>query len=299
MRKPHTLTMLLTICLPALAASANWNDSLYYWGGVDRNSHVYWPVKPIDMRPLELAKLGKREEAFQYCFSRIGSSKSEQKAFYIVQAASFGFGLKKTHIVYAKVKSQLLPNGFHRSSSSPTDIDERVLLLAFVASVASMVERPYPDWETVSRKSTETSSIVSASLDVSYTRTEHKFIQAAIAANSLWFGKARLLQEQALMKTPDSADAWLALARTYMRGGDQIGHTVEIDTVRSLRFIRKARTLDPSNARAKYLEAAHIYSTDPALASKLFRQFLDSKVGSPGEREFANETLTRLARRKS
>lgn len=136
--------------VPACAQTRLQNpQTLYYlWGGVDRDSLLYWPTKAPDMRPLQLVKAGKRGEAFQYCFSKMKSTKGDLQFFYLIHAASMGFGLSKTDLVL-----EYLTQGIEswywkwwKGGQGKVDIDDNLLLaLEYSFQLAKGSHNPYAE----------------------------------------------------------------------------------------------------------------------------------------------------------
>lgn len=269
-------------------------------GGIDRDSYLYWPTKPPDLRPLQMVKAGKRAEAFALCLSQIGKTKGDERFFYSVQATTLGYSLGKSHIVYGQVRKLLAlesPQGFYKDLRVK---NEDWLLLAYIRAVCDRMPSAKLEWKKMRASAHELSFASNFALTTEFTRVEHLFLQGTMAHLDLEFPKSRQSLRRATELIPESSMAWLVLARAHFirTSDDKVPFEQLMKT--GVGYIAKARQLEPANPRAMYLDGAmKVAMGKYTLGSELLQKFLKTGGGTAGEIQSAHNSIKYAARMKS
>lgn len=283
----------------------------FVWGGVDADSYVYWPSTPPDMRPLELVKSGKREQAFQYCMSKMDTTKGDLRFFYSVQAASLGFGLFKSHHVAAKLAPLVskpvlnLPSA-QRSAAALTYRNE-LLAMSYSIRLAGMSlnrSQSDPRGEEIRTLSFRKppfywSAVPELVREMKHTRLEHVAVYSTIAFNDPndRHEKVVPMWSNVVQKYPKRADFRLMLKSYSNHLVDGIKYT-QADRDAPRRHARIAYELDPKNVRAIYAAGGSYMSSDPVRSERLIRQYLALNTDPKYEIDRAKAVLDFLEKSK-
>lgn len=317
--KPFTL--FLTIFLIATLTpgqqpprkSLPFYEEFYPWGGIDETSQVYWPTKPPDVRPLQLAKAGNREEAFRYCFAKMKSTTGELRFFYIVQAASMGFGIWKTQAVVKELLPEYL--GLERQNSGSKRVrpgydNSLILGLAFSAHLANEAgggARSHPSFRSwLTYYNANQSNLVDIRnrwRDIAYTEVTHLAVIASMVRHeSRYSPTARQLWKTVLKSNPNSPQLNLLMSELFNSGmavegpGNTWKTVQDIDPDAVQKYAEAALKLDPDNVRAIAAVAHSISYKDPARAKALAIKYLSLGAGPAPEVASIKRMLERLKR---
>lgn len=297
---------------PLVRPAPSMRHSKYPWGGIDWYSHVYWPVSPPDVKPLQLVKGGKQQEAFDYCLSKLKTTQGDLRFFYTVQAASLGFGIWQTHRVvgallptYRKAKKEAWTK--HESLAS---VDPGLLLgMAFAVSLAdtnSLDERTRPAviaWEQMMFR--DQATIMDAYENystVKSTRLEHRAVVALIAADRVIdTPSGRERWKLVLRSNPSNSGLNLVMSTLYSRGFSRPAPngksvvTEDIDEEAMIKYAEAALSLDPTNVRAMYQVANFTSHKTRSRSIALLERYLQAGTGPVSEIEAAKKLLARLS----
>lgn len=298
------LTCIATSAVAQIQPTVHPTKTDYLWGGIGQDSYLYWPTTPASFRPLELVKAGRRQEAFDYCFSRMKTTKGEEHFFYAIQAASLGFGLKKSHLVSEYLASKLkIDNRAYLSAETPKRLsNDEVLSFLFAHSLAQgslSSSQRNPSWEAIQHKPNYMFAL-SITMDEwnkrSYSRAEHLCVRAELVWRLTSGGGSpqfdpRALQAAwrlALSKAPKSAEINLVLSRF-----SQMVYQMEVDRAiaDTLKYAENALRLAPNNPRAKSRVGVLINRKDPRRAKLLLEDAVKSGGLLPSELAEAREKL--------
>lgn len=280
--------------------SDEWITRGFPLGGIDRDSYLYWPTKPTDLRPLQMAKVGKRADAFALCLSQIDKSKGDDRLFYSVQATTLGFSLGKSHLVYGKVRKLVVPEIpqalFHDLHVKKEDW----LLLAYIGAVCDQMPIAQPEWKKLRASAHELNYASRFALTAEFSRVEHLFLQGTMAGLMMELSKSRRSLTLATELIPESSMAWLVLARAHFIAPSKDKVPLEQLMKSGVGYISKARQLDPANPRAMYLDGViKVASGKYALGSELLEKFLKTGGGTAGEIQSARNSIRFAASKRS
>lgn len=283
----------------ALAQQSNdWVTRGFPLGGVDRDSYIYWPSKPVDSRPLELLAAGKRDDAFKFCLQKMDTTRGNSKYFYAVQASTIGFSLGKSHLVYAKLRQTILPPKIQSFYQDLPVSKEDWLLLGFVIAVCDRMQPPNTEWMKNRGTYNEIGYASRATLNVKFESLVHTWLHGSMATLLGEYPIARKSLESATIMTPDSSMAWLALARVHFIARSDVGPTLTELMKIGVKHISKARRLDPSNGRALFLDGViSIAMGQNKRGIELLEKFLESADQLVGETESAKRAIALAQRR--
>lgn len=274
------------------------------WGGVDQGSYVYWPTTPPDMKPLQLVKAGKREEAFQYCMSKIDTTKGDTRFFYSIQAASMGFGLFKSHLVVAKlepfVKGLLNPKD-PMNPNLVLSLKSELLAMHFAARLAvhstGRIEtdprvKPILDIANGTKKTILWHLGPDEVRKMQFSKLEHIAVYSTIAFldPNDDYEKVVPMWSRVVQKYPQRADFRLMLKKFSSRFyGDKTYSKAEWDAPE--RHAEAALKIDPEYDRAISSVAWAVSSSDPVRSEALIRKYLRLGTGPVPEIESARALL--------
>lgn len=286
----------------------------FAWGGVDSRSYVYWPVTPPDVKPLQLVKAGKREEAFLYCFAKMKETKGDLKFFYSIQAASMGFGIwqspKVVDALMPEYNLAVLKAKKQRLSVAKSDPDI-ALSIAFAIRLSGHAGADMPNhrnsqsWQNTWRaNSVSLQTALYSYQEATYSRTEHRAVSAVLTSLNSFRRPTAFDQWKSVLEI-NPKNPQLNLAMSYfasitnienVQGKGDVYHRSAPEGT-GLRFAERALELDPDNVRAMYSVAIFVEFKDPARAKALLNRYLDVGIGPAPERIKARVVLDDLNRR--
>ena len=278
------------------------------YGGLDQFSYVYWPTS-ADQEPLKLMKRGEREKAFNYCMKMIDKAKDDDtRLFYVVQASTIGYGLKKPHLVAQKMDKYAvrklgrdIPTAI--SKLSAVDCLGYMFARAVADDLASDQDNKYLAWSDQNvRHSFENQywadEAEGKARAFNFTRLEHRYVKAewAILARELGIGR-RLLTP--IAKELDEPGPNLALARYWGFGTSGPGN--DYDSAQAGTYLKLVRTRWPNYDRGIYWEGVKLSHKGTALTkteaqkgTDLLNSFLARGTGPAFELKNAKSALGRL-----
>lgn len=286
----------------------------FAWGGVDSRSYVYWPVTPPDVKPLQLVKAGKREEAFLYCFAKMKETKGDLKFFYSIQAASMGFSIwqspKVVDALMPEYNLAVLKAKKHRLSVAKSD-PNIALSIAFAIRLSGYAGADMPNhrnsqaWQnTWKANSVALQTALYSYQEATYSRTEHRAVSAVLTSLNSFQSTTAFDQWKSVLKTnPRSPQLNLAMSffasittiENVPGKGDVYHRSAPEGTAQQ--YSERALELDPDNVRAMYSVAIFVESTNPSRARALLTRYLDIGSGPAPERIKARIVLDDLNRR--
>lgn len=278
----------------------------FVWGGIDEGSYVYWPDLIVDQKPLALVKAGRRQEAFDYCFAKMDTTKGSTKFFYSVQAASMGFGLFKTYLVAEKLGSeynQVLRESTKDGDSDPYFDTNFLLALNFAYSLAAYsgnddFDNPkfkptkklldaHPMYLTLAKR---------ALAGRSYSTLAQKAVAATLAFvrrdKAKDWSQRHVLWQHVMSSDPKNPAYVLVSSRFHSVFVGEPVAPGKFDTADKL--IVKAYNLNPNYDRAVYQMGSMTMYTKPSESEQFFRRYISMGTGPKYEMDRARANLKLL-----
>lgn len=294
-------------------------EYMYLWGGLEPDSFLYWPVKPIDTLPLTLVRSGKRTEAFELCLQRMKKTKGDAQFFYAIQAASLGFGLYRSREValYLARDARELEMKQLNSHSQVFEMEsDRMLAIvfAFRLSVQSEFELGAKHHPKMLIEDSRFSHIEGELKRRTFSRIEHLCVLATLVdfeSHSTPMDKrlnpsgnarqhdprfSQRAWKAALAKNPTSPELNMVVSTkmrlAYLDGGPDYFANIT-------KYAETALKLNPSYSRAMVRIAEFKFIEDPHRSKLLLEEAIRLKGLLPSELKLAHTLLANIEKRKN